>query len=50
MIFGVPVVVLLKTITEEFIEMRLIEKGMSDYEKHKLHVMKVKEKKKSKRH
>lgn len=49
MVFGVPVVVLLKTITEEFIEMRLIEKGMSDYEKHKLHVMKVKEKKKSKK-
>lgn len=45
MIFGVPVVVLLKTILEEYIEMRLIEKGICNFEKDKLKVVKVKEKK-----
>lgn len=49
MIFGVPVVVLLKTIIEESIEMRLIEKGMHEFEKDKLKVMKLKEKKKFKK-
>lgn len=44
MIFGVPVVVLIKTIIEETIEMRLIEKGMGDYEKNKLKKMKTKKK------
>lgn len=33
MILGVPVVVLIKTIVEESIEMRLIEKGISEIEK-----------------
>ena len=36
MVLGVPVVVLIKTIVEESIEMRLIEKGISDIEKDKL--------------
>jgi len=48
MIFGVPVVVLLKTILEEYIDMRLIEKGMCELEIDKLKVMKVKQKKKLK--
>nr|WP_312579176.1 AI-2E family transporter [Sedimentibacter sp.] len=42
MIFGVPVVVLLKTILEEYIDMRLIEKGICDLEKDKLKVQKTK--------
>jgi len=46
MIFGVPVVVLIKTIIEENIEMRLIEKGICDFEKDKLKVIETKEKKK----
>lgn len=46
MIFGVPVVVLIKTITEEYIEMRLLEKGMSEYQTDKLRVKQIKEKKK----
>lgn len=46
MIFGVPVVVLIKTVIEENIEMRLIEKGIYDFEKGKLKVIKTKEKKK----
>lgn len=37
MILGVPVVVLIKTIVEESIEMRLIEKGISDIEKDNMH-------------
>lgn len=36
MVIGVPLVVLIKTIIEEAIEMRLIEKGKSDFEKSKL--------------
>lgn len=36
MVLGVPVVVLLKTIIEESIEMRLIEKGKTDLEKSNL--------------
>ncbi|MFA9423938.1 MAG: AI-2E family transporter [Sedimentibacter sp.] len=36
MILGVPVVVLIKTIIEESVEMRLIEKGISDLEKNNL--------------
>lgn len=36
MVLGVPVVVLFKTIIEESIEMRLIEKGKEDIEKNKL--------------
>jgi len=44
MIFGVPVVVLLKTILEEYIEMRLIEKGICNFEKDKLKVVKEKKK------
>lgn len=46
MIFGVPVVVLVKTMVEEYIDMRLIEKGMDDYERDKLKVVKVKKKRK----
>ena len=46
MIFGVPVVVLIKTIIEENIEMRLIEKGICNFEKDKLKVINTKEKKK----
>jgi predicted PurR-regulated permease PerM len=42
MIFGVPVVVLLKTILEEYIDMRLIEKGISNFEKNKLKKQKTK--------
>lgn len=49
MIFGVPLVVLLKTIVEEYIEMRLIEKGMNELEKDSLKIMKVKSKKKFKK-
>lgn len=41
MIFGVPIVVLLKTILEEYIEMRLIEKGICDFEKDKLKKLKI---------
>jgi len=48
MIFGVPVVVLIKTIIEENIEMRLIEKGICNFEKDKLKVINTKEKKKKK--
>jgi hypothetical protein len=36
MIMGVPVVVLIKTIIEEAVDMRLIEKGISDIEKDKM--------------
>ncbi|MDD4780861.1 MAG: AI-2E family transporter [Tissierellia bacterium] len=50
MVFGVPIVVLVKTITEEYIEMRLLEKGMSDYQKDNMQVMKIKEKKKFIKH
>lgn len=46
MIFGVPLVVLLKTIVEEYIEMRLIEKGMNELEKDSLKIVNVKSKKK----
>ena len=46
MVFGVPFVVLLKTAIEEGIEMKLIEKGIENFEKDKLQVMKIKEKKK----
>lgn len=44
MIFGVPVVVLFKTILEENINMRLIEKGICDFEKDKLKVQKISKK------
>ena len=44
MMFGVPVVVLLKTVLEEYIEMRLIEKGICDFEKDKLKVIEKKKK------
>ncbi|MDW5299665.1 MAG: AI-2E family transporter [Sedimentibacter sp.] len=37
MILGVPIVVLIKTIVEESIEMRLIEKGIGDIEKDNMH-------------
>jgi predicted PurR-regulated permease PerM len=36
MILGVPVVVLIKTIIEEAVDMRLIEKGICDIEKEKM--------------
>lgn len=36
MIFGVPILVLIKTIIEESIEMRLVDKGISDYQKEML--------------
>lgn len=36
MIMGVPVVVLIKTIIEESVDMRLLEKGISDIEKDKM--------------
>lgn len=49
MVFGVPVVVLLKTIVEESIDMRLLEKGMHDLERDNLKVLKIKEKKKIRR-
>lgn len=49
MVFGVPIVVLIKTITEEYIEMRLIEKGMSDYQIENLKIIKIKDKKKLKK-
>ncbi len=42
MVLGVPVVVLIKTIIEESIEMRLIEKGISDIEKNKLKIEQTK--------
>lgn len=40
MILGVPIVVLIKTIIEESIDMRLIEKGIGDIEKENLRVKK----------
>lgn len=40
MILGVPIVVLIKTITEESIDMRLIEKGIGDLEKENLRTKK----------
>ncbi len=46
LIFGVPIVVLLKTILEEYIEMRLIEKGICELEADKLKDMKTNKKKK----
>lgn len=40
MILGVPIVVLIKTIMEESINIRLIEKGMEDMEKNNLRITK----------
>jgi len=48
MIFGVPIVVLIKTIVEENIEMRLVEKGICDFEKDKLKVIETTKEKKKK--
>jgi predicted PurR-regulated permease PerM len=45
MILGVPVMVLIKTIIEESVDMRLIEKGIGDIEKDKLKVSTKKNKK-----
>ncbi len=47
LIFGVPIVVLLKTILEEHIEMRLIEKGICELEADKLKDIKINKKRKS---
>lgn len=46
MVLGVPVVVLIKTIVEESVEMRLIEKGICDLEKENLKEEKKKKEKK----
>lgn len=42
MILGVPIVVLVKTITEEYVNTRLIEKGIGDMEKDNLRTYKKK--------
>lgn len=42
MLFSVPITVLFKTVVEESINMRLVEKGISEYEKDKLKSIKTK--------
>lgn len=49
MVLGVPVVVLIKTIVEESVEMRLIEKGMCNLEKENLKEEKKKKEKRQKK-
>jgi len=49
LIFGVPLVVLLKTILEEYIEMRLIEKGICELEIDNLKEIKMNKKEKKKK-
>lgn len=46
MIFGVPFVVLIKTLIEDVINMRLVEKGLEDFEKENLKDVVCKRKKK----